>query len=137
MSASHFADVVCVCTLEENAGTSLEEAHGWWRGWAVYHMHHDERAASSALSAVLRPLALLQSHAHTALTNATLLLAEVNNNHHHYYLHIITFYLSLDQCIFKFKIPYHTNTIQVNRIVSIIHFVLLLPIPCTACDATL
>lgn len=84
VSASHFTDVVCVCTLEENEGANLEAAHGWWRGWAMYHLHHDQGAASSAaLSAVLKPLAPLQSHAHTALTNATLLLAEVGHNCHH------------------------------------------------------
>ncbi|XP_063870908.1 dynein axonemal heavy chain 10-like isoform X4 [Scylla paramamosain] len=76
MSLAHVY-MMCVCTMEASEGTEVEEGGGWWRGWAVYHMHHDQGAASSAaLSAVLRPLAPLQSHAHTALTNATLLLAE-------------------------------------------------------------
>ncbi|XP_050721570.1 uncharacterized protein LOC127001253 isoform X3 [Eriocheir sinensis] len=69
--------VVCICTLKEDEGTNQEETHGCWRGWALYHLHHDQGAASSdALSAALRHLAPLQSHAHTALTNATLLVAE-------------------------------------------------------------
>lgn len=70
--------MVCICTLEDDEGIILEEYQGWWRGWALYHLHHDQETASSAaLSAALRRLAPLQSHAHTALTNATLLLAEV------------------------------------------------------------
>lgn len=57
----------------------------------MYHMHHDQGAASSAaLSAVLKPLAPLQSHAHTALTNATLLWAEVGHNYHNFDQNIIS-----------------------------------------------
>lgn len=73
-----FSDVVCISTLEEDEETHLENVQGCWRGWALYHLHHDQGAASSAaLSAALRHLAPLQSHAHTGLTNATLLVAEV------------------------------------------------------------
>ena len=75
---SHFTDMMCVCTLEVSEEIELEDDGGLWRGWAVYHMHCDQGAASSAaLSAVLKPLAPLQSHAHTALSNATLQVAEV------------------------------------------------------------
>ncbi|XP_045101948.1 dynein-1-alpha heavy chain, flagellar inner arm I1 complex-like isoform X2 [Portunus trituberculatus] len=69
--------MMCVCTLETSEETELEEDGGWWSGWVVYHMHHDQGATSSAaLSAVLKSLAPLQNHAHTAFYNATLLLAE-------------------------------------------------------------
>lgn len=69
--------MVCIRTLEEDEETNLD-VHGW-SGWALYHLHHDQGLASSvALSAALRHLAPLQSHAHTALTNATFLVAEVD-----------------------------------------------------------
>lgn len=90
LSLHDFSDVVSICTLEEDEGTNQEETHGCWRGWTLYHLHHDQGAASrDALSSALRHLAPLQSHAHTALTNATLLVAEVG----YFYYNIIISHL--------------------------------------------
>lgn len=93
--------MVCICTLEEDEVTNSEEVQGEWRGWTLYYLHCDQGAASSAaLSAALKYLAPLQSHAHTSLTNATLTVAEVSLIHHMKNLFTLIFLLYLFICLF-------------------------------------
>lgn len=70
-------DLVAVCTVEEGVAWMGSAADDQWRGWAVYHLAHTEDAATASITAAVAPMTPLQSHAHTALTHATVLIAEV------------------------------------------------------------
>ncbi|KAK4315961.1 hypothetical protein Pmani_012837 [Petrolisthes manimaculis] len=70
-------NLVAVCTVEEGVVAAVGGADDDpWRGWAVYHLAHTEDAAATAITAAVAPLSPLQSHAHNALTHATVLIAE-------------------------------------------------------------
>ncbi|KAK3856109.1 hypothetical protein Pcinc_037532 [Petrolisthes cinctipes] len=68
-------NLVAVCTVEEGVA-AVGGADDPWRGWAVYHLAHTEDAATTAITAAVAPRSPLQSHAHNALTHATVLIAE-------------------------------------------------------------